>query len=224
MMYKSLAYKEWLKVRWFFIGALFIEAVFLFSLFINLRAILEFNAAQNIWNSIVVKNYIYFTQIKFIPLILGFMIAVAQFYTEIQDNKLKLTLHLPLKENNALLFMVGFGFVLLFILFFLLSIILAIGSSTVFPAEIIKAMLITLFPWLLAGFAVYFIVANLFIEPLWITRRALLLIVGAEFISLLFITKGYANYKFVLLPLTLITLVFGYIILLAGFRFKRGAK
>lgn len=223
-MYKSLAYKEWLKVRWFFIGALALELLFLFSLFINLRAILEFNAAKDIWNSIVVKKYIYFNQIKFIPLILGFMIAVSQFYTEIQDSKLKLTLHLPLKENSSLLFMVGFGFALLLILFAILVISLVIGSSIVFPAEIIKAMLLTLAPWLLAGFTVYFVVANLFIEPLWITRRALLLIVGAEFISLLLISRGYAAYKFILLPLTFITIVFGYIILLAGFRFKRGAK
>ncbi len=223
-MYKSLAYKEWLKVRWFFIGALLIETVFLFSLFINLRALLEFNAARDIWNSIVVKKYVYFNQIKFIPLILGFMIAVAQFYTEIQDSKLKLTLHLPLKENSSLLFMVGYGFILLLILFSFLVIALIIGSSVVFPAEIVKAMLLTIGPWLLAGFTVYFVVANLFIEPLWITRRAVILIVGAEFISLLLLSKGYAAYKNILFPLTIITMIFGYIILLAGFRFKRGAK
>ncbi len=223
-MYKSLAYKEWLKVRWFFIGALVIEAIFLFSLFINLRALLEFNAAKDIWNSIVNKKYVYFNQIKFIPLILGFMIAVSQFYTEIQDSKLKLTLHLPLKENSSLLFMIGFGFTLLLILFSFLSLTLIVGSSVVFPAEIIKSMFLTIYPWLLAGFTVYFVVANLFIEPLWITRRALLLIVGAEFISLLLISRGYAAYKYILIPLTFITFIFGYIILLAGFRFKRGAK
>ncbi len=223
-MYKSLAYKEWLKVRWFFIGALVIEAIFLFSLFINLRALLEFNAAKDIWNSIVNKKYIYFNHVKFIPLILGFMIAVSQFYTEIQDYKLKLTLHLPLKENSSLLFMIGFGFTLLLILFSFLSLILIVGSSVVFPAEIIKAMFLTIYPWLLAGFTVYFVVANLFIEPLWITRRALLLIVGTEFISLLLISKGYAAYIYILIPLTFITFIFGYIILLSGFRFKRGAK
>ena len=152
------------------------------------------------------------------------MIAVSQFYTEIQDYKLKLTLHLPLKENSSLLFMIGFGFTLLLILFSFLSLILIVGSSVVFPAEIIKAMFLTIYPWLLAGFTVYFVVANLFIEPLWITRRALLLIVGTEFISLLLISKGYAAYIYILIPLTFITFIFGYIILLSGFRFKRGAK
>jgi hypothetical protein len=223
-MYKSLAYKEWLKVRWFFIGALALELLVLFSLFINLRAILEFNAAKDIWSSIVLKNYIYFNQVKFIPLIIGFMIGVSQFYTELQDYKLKLTLHLPLKENNSLLFMVGFGFTLLVILFALLAIILILGSNIVFPAEIINAMLVTLVPWMLAGFTVYFVVANLFIEPLWVTRRMLLVVLGAEFISLLLLSKGYAAYKNILLQLTLITIVFGYVILLSGFRFKRGAK
>jgi hypothetical protein len=110
------------------------------------------------------------------------------------------------------------------ILFALLTIILIFGSNIVFPAEIINAMLVTLVPWMLAGFTVYFVVANLFIEPLWVTRRMLLVVLGAEFISLLLLSKGYAAYKNILLQLTLITIVFGYVILLSGFRFKRGAK
>lgn len=223
-MYKSLAYKEWLKVRWFFIGALVLEVLVLLSLFINLRAVLEFNAANQIWNTIVFKKYIYFNQVKYIPLFIGFMLGAAQFYTELQESKLKLTFHLPLKENNMLLFMVGFGFTLLFVLFSFLLFVLVIGSSVVFPSEIINAMLLTLIPWFLAGFTVYFVVANVFIDPVWVTRRTVLIILGVEFISLILLSKGYSAYKGILLPLTLVTFIFGYVILLSGFRFKRGAK
>jgi len=222
-MYKSLAYKEWLKSRWAIIGALIVEVAILTGLFIHLRAIIEFNKANGVWSYIVFKDYMFFSQIKYIPLLVGLAVGISQFFPEIQSSRLKLTLHLPLKENNTLLFMMLFGFMQLLILFIVFMAILYIGSSIVFPAQITSAMYISALPWFFAGFAAYFIVASVMVEPLW-SRRIIIAIAGISFVEQVLMSEGYGAFKFVLLPMVLITLALGYLIILSGFRFKRGAR
>ncbi len=222
-MYKSLAYKEWLKIRWAVLGALIVELAVLTGLFIHLRAIIEFNKANGVWTYIVFKDYMFFDQIKYIPLLVGMAVAISQFYPEIQSSRLKLTLHLPLKENNTLLFMVLVGFIQLLILFIIFFVILYSGSTLVFPAQITYAMFLTSLPWILAGFASYFILVVLMVEPLW-SRRIIIAIAGVSFLEQLMMKEGYGAFKSVLLPFTIITLLLSFLILLSGFRFKRGAR
>ena len=155
-MYKALAYKEWLKIRWFAIGALGMEVLALIYIFANLRAILEFNNVVMLWTSIVYKNYMFFNQIKYLPLAVGVTISVAQYLPEVLDKKLKLTLHLPMDESKVLLFLNLFGTIVLSILFIFIITALMIGSSIVFPSEITSAAFLSLLPWFLAGYMGYF--------------------------------------------------------------------
>ncbi len=222
-MYKALAYKEWLKVRWFTLGAFVLEVLALTYIFANLRAVGEFNNAVMIWSSIVYKKYMFFGVLKYLPLLIGVAIAVAQYLPEILDMKLKLTFHLPLEENRILLFLNLFGTSILFTLFVPLLIILSIGSSVLFPNEVVVAMFLTVIPWFLAGFLAYFFVSSIMIEPAW-GRRLVLLIVGALLESELLLDTGYGSFQPIIAPLILIVLLFNYSHMLSGLRFKRGAK
>ncbi len=222
-MYKALSYKEWLKVRWVVLGALVVEVAVLIALFIHLRAIIEFNKANVIWSYIVFRDYMFFDQIKYIPLLIGLATGIAQFYPEVQSSRLKLTLHLPLKENNTLLFMMATGFIYLLVMFLVFMGILYFGSSVVFASQITYAEFITAVPWFLSGFAAYFLSAVIMVEPLW-SRRIVLAVAGVSFIEQLMSGESYGEFKYVLLPFALMTLVLSFLIILSGFRFKRGAR
>lgn len=222
-MYKSLAYKEWLKIRWFALGAFALEVVTLIYIFSNLRAVIEFNSAVSIWNAIIYKSYMFFESIKYIPLLIGIVIGIAQYIPEVLEMKLKLTLHLPLKEKNIYVFLNMVGTLVLAILFIPAIIFLIIGASYVFPSEIIDATILTIIPWFLSAFLAYYFIAAILIEPLW-TRRILLIFVGFILVFPFLYVTGYGAYKLILLPLFIFIFLFSYLNLLSGLRFKRGAK
>ncbi len=222
-MYKSLAYKEWLKLRWVALVGLSLEIVTLIYIFSNLRAAVEFNSAFDIWNVVVYKNYMFFGSIKYIPLFIGLLLGVFQYLPEILDMKLKLTLHLPLKENSVFIFLNAYGTMILLGLFLPFILMLIVASNIVFPHEITTATILTIIPWFLSAFVSYYFVAAVMIEPLW-TRRIIISIVGFILINPLLINTGYVTYKLILFPLLLIVLTFTGLHILSGLRFKRGAK
>jgi hypothetical protein len=222
-MYKSLAYKEWLKVRWFALGALGLEIIVLIYIFSSLRATIEFNSAVNIWSAIIYKNFMFFQPLQYLPLFIGLGIGIAQYLPEVSEQKLKLTLHLPLKENIIFLFLNLFGTLLLLALFLPVILILIIGSSTSFPSEIINATILTIIPWFVSAFVAYYFVAAIMIEPLW-SRKVLLAVLGYIFVTPLLKEVGYGAYTMVLFALVIIAFFFSPLNLLSGIRFKRGAK
>ena len=222
-MYKSLAYKEWLKLRWVALAAFGLETIWLIYIFSNLRAAVEFNSAFDIWNVVVYKKYMFFGPIKYIPIFIGIIIGVFQYLPEILDMKLKLTLHLPLKENSVFIFLNMFGTLILLGLFLPAILILIVGSNLVFPAEITSATILTIIPWFLAAFISYYFVAAIMIEPLWI-RRIVISIVAFILVTPLLLGTGYGTFKPILLSLLIIVLAFTGLHILSGLRFKRGAK
>jgi len=222
-MYKSLAYKEWLKLRLVALVALGIEVIALLIIFSNLRAAVEFNSAFDIWSVVVNKSYMFFGPIKYIPLFIGLLIGVFQYLPEILDMKLKLTLHLPLKEKNVFIFLNMFGTLILLGLFLPIIILLILGSSLVFPSEITYATILTIIPWFLAAFISYYFVAAIMIEPLWM-RRIVISVVAFILVNPLLLSSGYSAFQLILFPLFLIVLAFTGLHILSGLRFKRGAK
>ncbi len=222
-MFKALAYKEWLKVRWAYAISFLIGLIVLLVINLNMRAIVEFNNANTIWNYIVFKGYMFFSQLEYIPILVALILGFAQFLPEVQNLRLKLSLHLPLKENSTLLFMLTYGFLLLLSQYIIFAILLTLISVKFFPSEITVAMLITVVPWFLAGMATYFVVSVTLVEQLWL-RRIIIAIFGFGFIDILMSGDSYGQYLYVIPHYVIFTLLLGYLIILAGFRFKRGVR
>ena len=84
-------------------------------------------------------------------------------------------------------------------------------------------MLLTVTPWFLAGIATYFITSVAMVEQLWI-RRIIIAIFGFGFIDILMSGDSYGQFLFVIPHYAIFTLLLGYLIILAGFRFKRGVR
>jgi hypothetical protein len=194
-MWKSLIYKEWLKVKWFFILFAAIGILAVGYVFLKVQHDFTFNGAKNYWYLFLFQKLQFFSYLKFVPVAGALAIAVAQYFPETVTRRIKLTFHLPLNENKALLIMMFFWYGLSPGLLCAFCISLLLGLSFLFfPAEIIGSAMVSIAPWFLAGFAVYYLTALIVLEPVW-KFRFLYLVVFTSVIPLYFekaVSGGYA--------------------------------
>jgi hypothetical protein len=156
-----------------------------------------------------------------VPLLGGLVIAVAQFFPETVNKRIKLTFHLPKNENSMLLMMMGFGTICLLLCYSLVFLLFWLLSTVFFPAEIINAAIVSIIPWFLAGFAVYYLVALVILEPVWLYR--FLYFVAACAIIPFFIEPCVSGgYSPVNLKLFVMVILLSVSLLFSGYRFRKG--
>jgi hypothetical protein len=220
-MFKSVIYKEWLKIRLIVLIALGLSLMALINIFLKVRHDILFVDAANYWYSFLFRGRAYFMVLKFLPFVIGLAIAIAQYFPETVNKRIKLTFHLPVSENGVLIRMHAFGALVLVVLMALVLGLFVTGSAIFFPSNIIDASLITMLPWFLGGLATYFLVALVLLEPVWLFR-GLYSVVAAGFVTFFFTSASIGAYKPVLLPLALITLLLSCVVLFSGYRFRKG--
>jgi hypothetical protein len=166
-MWKSLVFKEWLKIRWILILFSLLGIAVIGSIFLNLQHDLKFSGATNFWYSILFMGLQYFQLLKFVPLVIGLSIGVAQYFPETVNKRIKLSFHLPVEENRLLVLMMLCGTLSLLISFGLMFTLFWGLSIHFLPAEIVNAAVISVIPWFLAGFTIYYFVGLIVLEPVW---------------------------------------------------------
>jgi len=220
-MLKAVIYKEWIKLKWFLIIYVLFALLVTGYIFIKVQHDIAFHEAKNYWYGILFQGFLYFKYLKYIPLIGGLVVAIAQFFPETVNKRIKLTFHLPKDENSMLLMMMEFGAVCLLLCFTLVFLLFWFLSARFLPAEIISAAVISIIPWFLAGFAAYFLVALIILEPVWLFR---FLYFAATCAILPFfiepaVSGGYAPLN---LKLVLIVILLSVSLLFSGYRFRKG--
>lgn len=220
-MYSALLYKEWLKIRWAYLGMTLLSLLALTYIALNLAYYTEFMTAKGFWGNVILLGFPFFSDIQYIPLLAGIVIAVVQFSPEMNLSRLKLTLHLPVEENVLLFQMISLGFALLVFLFALITILLWVIVGIYFPAEVVSFVLNTSFPWLVVGLAAYFLTAAIILEPVWV-RRLILIPFSLGFLDLYFIAEN--PHAQLILFLVFSGLLTSILILFSGYHFKRGIK
>lgn len=220
-MWKSIIYKEWIKTRWFVILYAVLGLGFIAYLFLTVQRDLKFNNANSYWYSIIFLGASYFNTLKFIPLLGAVAISVAQYFPETLNKCIKLTFHLPLTENRALLMMMFYGSSCLALCYLIQVVILGAFSFIYFPSDIFITALITITPWYLAGFSSYYLTALIVLEPLWKYRLAYLIVAGI-FLSIFFQSAATGTYAPIILPLTFFAIISSISLLFSGYRFRKG--
>jgi hypothetical protein len=220
-MLKSIVYKEWIKIRLVVWVALGLSLVALVNIFLKVRHDILFVDAANYWYSFLFRGYTYFGILKFLPFVTGLAIAIAQYFPETVNKRIKLTFHLPVSENGVLISMHAFGVLVLIGLLASVIGLFTAGSAIFFPGNIIRASLLTMMPWFLGGISTYFLVALVLLEPLWIFR-GLYSAVAAGFIIIFYTGAAIGAFKPILLPLTLLTVLLSCVVLFSGYRFRKG--
>ena len=220
-MLKALVFKEWLKIRWAGLIMLAIFMLLTIKMTLTISYAIRIMGANNYWYEIITKGFLFFNDFLYIPVLTGIVIAAFQFFPEITENRLKLTLHLPMKENAILMYMTFLGAVTVLLITGFAVIVVSVITIIYFPVEVYYGVLLTITPWLFSGLVGYFATCTVFVEPIWL-KRIFFIIISLEFIDAL-LGPNHFNYFQNTLPLFLIiSLFFSITILFSGHRFRKG--
>jgi hypothetical protein len=221
-MKKAILYKEWIKIKKYYLMMFFLSIVVLLNIFLNLKHDFKMTDRAVIWYNVIINEYRFFYSFLYIPLIMGVILSLSQFIPEILQHRLKLTLHLPLNEDKALLQMNAVGLLFLSFLFIFSFVTLWVILQLFFPAEVTIAVLKTTIPWFIAGYTAYLGLAMIIVEVSWI-RRVLLIIISFGFIDTILIESGYNIYMPSLFYFIILASFFITAVLLSGHKFRQGA-
>jgi len=220
-MIKALFYKEWLKVRW---SALIMLALFVLTLIkiaMDISYSIRFMDANQYWYSISFLRTIFYADLTYLPALAGLVIGITQFGPEINSNRLKLTLHLPLTENTILFSMLFFGSVILLLIFLITVLLLSIIVLSFMPGEVLISIFKTIPSWFIAGFIMYWSVSVVFVEPIWL-KRVFLILFGLTFIDMYLHNNDFNLYAVSIHWFFLLALLWVIPILYTGYRYRKG--
>jgi hypothetical protein len=222
-MTNALFFKEWIKSRWVLLLTAVAFAGVVAYTFMGIAQELRLLGAGAVWENIVQKGVTYFSYVKFLPLMAGVLLALAQYVPEMSSKRLKLTLHLPLPEGAIMLTMLAFGLVVLAALFGAFLLAIFAGLQAYFPYEITRWNLAELHPWWWGGVAAYLLTAWVCLEPTW-RQRILNGVIAALVLSLFYFkapSGAYAPLLPYLAALVVVSLSFSFLSLI---RFKEGRQ
>lgn len=220
-MWKSIVYKEWIKIRWFLIGFTLLGIVGIGYLFLKVQHGFTFQGGTSFWYNILFMGLQFFGFFKYFPLFGGLLIGVAQYFPETINKRIKLTFHLPLKENKVLLMMHAFGVVCLALSYTLLLGVFITMSSIYFPSQMVFDSIVSVTPWFLAGLVAYFFVALIVLEPVWMYRLLYAMVAGF-FVNIYVKSPAIAAYGPAIPGLFVLTILMSIALLFPAYRFRKG--
>jgi hypothetical protein len=222
-MIKALLYKEWLKTRWFLLAIAVAGLLLHIYMFMKTGRSLRLVGAEHIWDVVVNRNTFLFADLKYLPVLAGTLLGLAQYLPEIASKRIKLTFHLPLHEKTITAWMVGYGFMILLLLFLTQFMGLLLGMRLNFAPEIVFSAALTILPWYAAGLWAYLACVFVSVEPTWRMRLPNLLI-SAAVIRSLFLSDFPAAYIHLTIYMTVLTALFMLFLWLSVYRLKIGRQ
>ena len=220
-MWKSILYKEWLKLKWIFLVFTLVGLLAVGSIFLNVQHDILFGGATNYWYSALFMGFQYFQLIKYFPLAIGTAIGLAQFFPETVNKRIKLSFYLPVDENKMLVTMMLCGTTSLIISFGLMFLLFWGLSIHFLPDEIVYTALISIIPWFLAGFSIYYLIGLIVLEPVW-KYWILYGLVGFAFISLYMEPSVAGAFGAINPKLLMLTGLLSISLLFSANRFRKG--
>ena len=164
-VFSLILYKERHKLRlgWPVLALFNLLAVI--YLYLETRHLFRMDHAEIVWYRSIELGHIYYEMLRYVPTITGLALAVMQFLPEMRDERLRLSLHLPVRAHNIILSHLLVGSLLLAALTTVTALGLIIVTGLYFPVEIIEISLMTSAPWFLAGWCGYLGAALALLEP-----------------------------------------------------------
>ncbi len=220
-MVKALFFKEWLKIKWAYWTMALLTFLVLIKIGLNLSYYMRILEAKTFWYQVIIMGGMFFQDFVYLPALIGLVIGFTQFMPEISADRLKLTLHLPMKENAILLYMIGYGTLMLLILFAGTYLLFSIMVAYFFPFQVVKAVWVSMAPWFLAGFVVYWVTSAVFVERIWL-KRIIIIVIAVLFTETLLYHTAYEIYRYSIGYFFILALLWSIGILYTGYRFKKG--
>ena len=92
-MKKAIFYKEWIKTRRYFPIALIVSVIFIIYALLGVQRVINFRGVAHLWEILLSRDVVFIETLTYIPLLAGLLLAIVQFVPEMQQKRLKLTLH-----------------------------------------------------------------------------------------------------------------------------------
>lgn len=216
-------YKEWIKTRYFFMMALLLSVLFCVYSMFNINRVIELKGAVHIWEVMLQRDAIFIHYLRFVPLLLGIVAGIMQFLPEMQQKRIKLTLHLPCSIHRSIGAMLLFGAGLLTFISLVNLFLLDLFLSQHFAVELVRRIILTGLVWYVAGLAAYFFAAWICLEPTW-KMRVLDLLVAVAVLRIFFISETPEAYNDFLPLLVVYTLLASALPFWSVMRFKNGKQ
>lgn len=217
----ALARKEWLKLRPWLL--LMLVAHLAFAVFFLMTMAQQFRVehAEMIFYQANRIGRLFYADIRYVPLVTGAVLGVAQFLPEIIRARLRLSMHLPVSLQRLMLYYLAIGLIAVFAFLALDVIVLALGVGLFFPQAFTLSALATSAPWFLSGIAAYFGAALVLLEP---DRRyqAVNLAIAGGVVALCHLSHQYDAYDKAIWGLVVLTLLMVPGIFRTAFRFRDG--
>lgn len=222
-MLKSIILKEWLKTRWYLIFAAIATLAFSAFLMLRMHRAIDLKGAAHIWEVMLLRDTIFINSLSVLPLLVGLVLALMQFYPEMQRKCLKLTLHLPCSRMQTTLAMLLYGLLALIVCFAMSFILMRLSMQPILPPELIKHVLLSSLPWFTAGIAAYLLGAWVILEPTW-KRRIAYILLSALLLRIFFVSETPEAYNQFMPWLALLTLLCASLSWLSVHRFIDGQQ
>lgn len=221
-LFRSLLYKEWIKTRVTTVVLFLAALLFLLYTLYNFHRALRIQDVAHLWSVMLERDAIFVDRLRYIPMILGFVLATAQMIPEVLQKRLKLTLHLPLSDIRSTYYMLAYGASFIFSFVLLLFLGSAISYGMYLPSELLGRILYSLIPWCMGGFSSYFLTSWIILEGN-MRMRAIALLISVGLQSLFFLDTAPEAYTIgMLVVLSSILLFTALLPLYAVYRFRRG--
>ncbi len=171
-MIKAIFYKEWIKTKWVIIlGSTFLLGSSLFLMF-NFFRVVGIKGMAHMWEVMIHRDAVFIDKIEYLPVLIAMVLAIAQFVPEMHNKCLKLTLHLPFDASKMIGAMLGYGFVILSLVFGVNALIINCGFYSGFTSEMLSRMALTSVVWYIGAITAYFLTSWVVLEPTWKRRIA----------------------------------------------------
>ena len=220
-MKKAIFYKEWIKTRRYTLLALILSLVFVGYALLQLQRVIGFKGVGHLWEILLSRDTVFIEVLTYVPLAIGVLMAVVQFVPEMQQKRLKLTLHLPFPQRRMVTLMLSSGLVLG--IFLLNYAVLWIYLQSILAPELVSRILLTALPWYLCGLTGYLLAAWICLEPTW-HRRIVNLLIAAGVIRIFYLGTTPEAYNCFLIGLALYVVVIVLLPQLSVARFKQGCQ
>ena len=222
-MKKAIFYKEWIKTRRYFPIALTVSVIFIIYALLGVQRVINFRGVAHLWEILLSRDVVFIETLTYIPLLAGLLLAIVQFVPEMQQKRLKLTLHLPYPQNRMLMLMLIAGLSELIVIYLIDYLILYVYLQNILAPELTDRILLTSLPWYLAGLALYPLAAWVCREPTW-RRRVADILVAVGVCRLFFLSETPQAYDGMLPWLLALLLCVLFFPLLSVYRFKQGCQ
>lgn len=222
-MERAIIFKEWVKTRMVFFISLGLAVCIALYTVAMMNRLIELKGVEHLWLIMLLKDNTFIDMIKYVPLLVGLAIGVAQMAPEMTQKRLKLTLHLPYPQRRLVGLMLLAGLAELLVVYLLQAMIIMVYDFRILPVELVGRVMLTTLPWYFAGFTAYLFVTAVCLEGTW-RRRIILSLLGIAVLMMYFLQPALEAYNGMILLIVITVVLLAVLSFGSIIRFKEGRQ